>query len=373
MADTSALKVAQAFKGGVYRRFGAPLMIRHDRDPRFMSEVFQTFADMMQARSRATLSYFPQANGQQERSEKSAMASVRVYVEDPLHQDWDELVERLIFAINNYMDTTRKETPFYLVHGWDARSTLRAMTSMGRGLGRQSDARAWRREASRQQEIALAMAKKYQASEKEKRAKKHNDALSRMERSSLRHGEPSDTSGNGSSDQANDAGATRPNVKPLFEVGSRAWLYMGRVKPGLVKKLAHLWHGPFRIKAKVEEFAYELELPDRRGYRFHPVVHVSRLKSVTELEDRPTLLPEDSWELEPVTDEFEVEAILDDRVPVSTGTKRPVRVFKIMWAGYDEPSWEPVSNLSCGGLLYDYLLERKRDQRLQIVQVADEV
>ncbi|KAG3195690.1 hypothetical protein PC128_g8269 [Phytophthora cactorum] len=42
MADTSALKVAQAFEGCVYRRFGAPSMIRHDRDPRFMSEVFQT-------------------------------------------------------------------------------------------------------------------------------------------------------------------------------------------------------------------------------------------------------------------------------------------------------------------------------------------
>ncbi|KAG2792462.1 hypothetical protein PC118_g23613 [Phytophthora cactorum] len=109
MADTSALKVAQAFEGCVYRRFGAPLMIRHDRDPRFMSEVFHTFADMMQARSRATLSYRPQANGQQERSEKSAMASVRVYAEDPLQQDWDELVERLIFTINNSMDTTRKE------------------------------------------------------------------------------------------------------------------------------------------------------------------------------------------------------------------------------------------------------------------------
>ncbi|KAG3062498.1 hypothetical protein PI125_g24514 [Phytophthora idaei] len=117
MADTSALKVAQAFKECVYRRFGAPSMIRHDRDPRFMSEVFQTFADMTQSRSRATLSYHPQANGQQERSVKSVMASVRVYVEDPLQQDWDELVERLIFAINNSMDTTRKETPFYLVHG----------------------------------------------------------------------------------------------------------------------------------------------------------------------------------------------------------------------------------------------------------------
>ncbi|KAG2769146.1 hypothetical protein PC129_g24852 [Phytophthora cactorum] len=149
-------------------------MIRHDRDPRFMSEVFRTFADMMQSRSRATLSYRPQADGQQQWSVKSVMASVRVYVEDPLQQDWDELVERLIFAINNSMNTARKETPFYLGHGWDARSTLRAMTtSMRRGSGRQSDARAWRSEANRQQEIALAMAKEYQASEKEKRAKKY--------------------------------------------------------------------------------------------------------------------------------------------------------------------------------------------------------
>ncbi|OWY95325.1 reverse transcriptase [Phytophthora megakarya] len=47
----------------VYRRFGAPSLIRHDRDPRFMSEVFQSFTEMMQSRSRATLSYRPQANG----------------------------------------------------------------------------------------------------------------------------------------------------------------------------------------------------------------------------------------------------------------------------------------------------------------------
>ncbi|KAG3234112.1 hypothetical protein PI124_g20831 [Phytophthora idaei] len=188
------------------------------------------------------------------------------------------------------------------------------------------------------------MGKEYQASEKEKIAKKHNDALSRMEKASPRHGEPIDTSGDGSSDQANDAG--QPD----------------RMRD-LSSKLAV--HGPFRIKAKVEEFAYELELPDRRGYRFHPVVHVSRLKPATEFEDRPTvrlapeveekhrtdfdeeLLPEDSWEQVPATDEFEVEAILDDRVPVPTGTERPVREFKIKWAGYDEPSWEPVSILSC--------------------------
>ncbi|KAG3138170.1 hypothetical protein C6341_g20749 [Phytophthora cactorum] len=92
MSDTSALSVAQVFEECVYRRFGAPSLIRHDRDPRFMSEVFQAFTEMIQSRSRATLSYRPQANGQHERSVKSVMTS----------------------------DTTKKETPFYLVQVWDA-------------------------------------------------------------------------------------------------------------------------------------------------------------------------------------------------------------------------------------------------------------
>ncbi|GMF25877.1 unnamed protein product [Phytophthora fragariaefolia] len=162
MSNTDALRVAQAFEECVYRRFGAPSLIRHDRDPRFMSEVFQAFTEMMQSKSRATLSYRPQANGQQERSVTIVIQSVRVYAEDPLQQDWDEIIERLVFAINTSMDTTRKETASYLVHGWDARSMLRAMTSsLRRGKAKQSDALAWRREVNRQQEITLEMVKKY--------------------------------------------------------------------------------------------------------------------------------------------------------------------------------------------------------------------
>ncbi|GMF47804.1 unnamed protein product [Phytophthora fragariaefolia] len=71
MLDTSALYVAQAFAKCVYRRFGSPSLVRHDRDPRFTSEVFQAFAEMMQSRPRATLSY--RRNGQQERSVKTVM------------------------------------------------------------------------------------------------------------------------------------------------------------------------------------------------------------------------------------------------------------------------------------------------------------
>ncbi|GMF46668.1 unnamed protein product [Phytophthora fragariaefolia] len=76
MSNTDALRFAQPFEECVYRRFGAPSLIRHDRDPRFMSEVFQAFAEIMQSKSRATLSYRPQTNGQQERSVKTVIQSV---------------------------------------------------------------------------------------------------------------------------------------------------------------------------------------------------------------------------------------------------------------------------------------------------------
>ncbi|GMF61144.1 unnamed protein product [Phytophthora fragariaefolia] len=118
MSSIKAQDVAEVFEGYEFRRFGAPTIIRHDRDPRFMSETFKAFAELIQARSRATLSYRPQANGQQERSVKAILQTVNVYVEDPLQQDWDDIAEKKVHAINNSMDTTRKETPFYLVHGW---------------------------------------------------------------------------------------------------------------------------------------------------------------------------------------------------------------------------------------------------------------
>ncbi|OWY92817.1 hypothetical protein PHMEG_00038022, partial [Phytophthora megakarya] len=334
-----------------------------------MSEVFQAFVELIQARSRSTLELSPPSEWTARAVGQDRDAVCQGLCGRHLQQDWDEIAERLVFAINNSHDMTRKETPFYLVHGWDAHTTLRAMTtSMKRGAGKQTEALAWRREINRQQQITLEPAKEYQAVEKARRARIHNERLSRKEQAEV----PKDS-----------------ELKSLFQPGSRVWL-CERVKPGLVKKLAHRWHGPFRVKRNVEEFAYELELPDKSGYRFYPVVQVSRLKAVNEFRDRPKarlardvaeearfdfdeeLLPEDSWMPDEVAGEFEVEAILDDRTPMSTSTDRPVRKFELKWVGYESSTWEPASNLSCGGLLYAYLGNKKSEQRLQMVQVADE-
>ncbi|GMF51186.1 unnamed protein product [Phytophthora fragariaefolia] len=238
-----------------------------------------------------------------------------------------------IFAINNSQDTTRKETPFYLVHGWDAESTLKAMaSSLKRGFGRQSNALAWRREVNRQQEIALKVAKEYQVVEKARRANEHNDSLSRKAKASLPRPRVNENSEDNPEDAESTSTLVNESPKSLFEPGDRVWLYMERVKPGLT---------------------------------FYPVVHVSRLKAVKEFGDRPKvrlareltdearldfdeeLLPEDSWGPDTLAGEYEVESILDDRRPMETSSRRSVREFLVKWVGYVEPTWEPMTSLSC--------------------------
>ncbi|GMF45602.1 unnamed protein product [Phytophthora fragariaefolia] len=80
MSSTTAQDVAEAYEERVFRQFGASSKLRHDQDPRFMSEVFSRFRDMLGCRQRATLAYRPQANGQQERSVQTVTRSVRAYV-----------------------------------------------------------------------------------------------------------------------------------------------------------------------------------------------------------------------------------------------------------------------------------------------------
>ena len=112
-------------------------------------------------------------------------------------------------------------------------------------------------------------------SAKARRAKDHNEGLSPAERLSLPRVEVQTPSQE--ADQQGDEGDAR--TEDRFEEGNQVWLFMENFKPILKKKLAHRCHGTFRIKQRVEEFALELELPKQSGYRFHPIVHVSRLKT----------------------------------------------------------------------------------------------
>lgn len=55
------------------------------------------------------------------------------------------------------------------------------------------------------------------------------------------------------SDRVEDANEAVSGDREI-PVGSQVWLYFDRTKPGYARKLAHLWHGPFRVSDRVGEY-----------------------------------------------------------------------------------------------------------------------
>ena len=63
-----------------------------------------------------------------------------------------------------------------------------------------------------------------------------------------------------------------------YSVGDRVLLSTANIAmpPNLTRKLARLYDGPFRVKACINDNAYELDLP--ASVRLHPVFNVSQLR-----------------------------------------------------------------------------------------------
>ena len=73
------------------------------------------------------MAYRPQANGTAERMVQTLTRALKMYITDTDQKDWDEYAERLTFAINTAQYRVRGDNPFYMIHGWDPRSTLEAI------------------------------------------------------------------------------------------------------------------------------------------------------------------------------------------------------------------------------------------------------
>ncbi|OWY99267.1 reverse transcriptase [Phytophthora megakarya] len=147
--STMAQDVAEACEERVFRNVGASSMIRHDQGPRFMSEVFTRFRELLNSRQSPTLEYRPQANRQQERSVRTVVKSIRAYIEQPGQTNWDDHAKRLIFALNTSFDATSLDTRVYLIHGWDPQSTLKAMLGSTPSSVPEHTAYEWRRKVQR--------------------------------------------------------------------------------------------------------------------------------------------------------------------------------------------------------------------------------
>ena len=109
--------------------------------------------------------------------------------------------------------------------------------------------------------------------------------------------------------------------------------------------------GPYRIKRRVGELAYELELP--ASTHIHPVISCIHLEQF-EPDSFKRMIPPPAPILVEGEEEFVVERLVGQR----NSSRGPE--IQVKWKGYDELTWEPRRNL-----LEDVPdLVRKFDKRL---------
>ncbi|OWZ05213.1 hypothetical protein PHMEG_00022734 [Phytophthora megakarya] len=248
-------------------------------------------------------------------------------------------------AMNTSFDATRLDTPFYLLHGFDCRSTISAMLD------------------AKPTDVAERTAYAHDCAEKiQKRAKRTRSAV-----------------------QTQKWKVLSDHLKSGFGVGDSVWLYIPKVLPGLSRKLAHLCHGPFRIEQVRDDFKVKLKVQGT-GYRVEPWVHISRLKPRALFPKRPSLridvseeddfdaalLPEDSWEPDSMHQEYEAEEIADLRRTKRTRNAKGIREYLIKWKGYDELQWLPVSQLNCGSLPYKFNQSARAKARSTAMQSGND-
>ena len=108
-----------------------------------MSEFFRELNCIAGQKRRATMSYLSQANGTAEIMLQTLTRAIKMYITDTKSKSWYKYAKRLNIAINKGQDRVRGHTPFYLIHGWDPRSTLEASLPLGSTKRRDREIRRW--------------------------------------------------------------------------------------------------------------------------------------------------------------------------------------------------------------------------------------
>ncbi|KAK8787335.1 hypothetical protein V5799_022885 [Amblyomma americanum] len=126
LPNKKAAEVAKFFVECIVLRHGTPDVTSRDRGTAFTAEVTKAILRYSQTSHRRTTAYHPQTNGLTEHPNKTFADMHAMYV-DAEHKTWDVILPYVLFAYNTAVQETTQMTPFRLVHGREATTTLDAM------------------------------------------------------------------------------------------------------------------------------------------------------------------------------------------------------------------------------------------------------
>ncbi|GBM02378.1 Retrovirus-related Pol polyprotein from transposon 412 [Araneus ventricosus] len=260
LPSADAPEVSKFMVEEIILKHGAPRTIITDRGQVFQSKLIFEINRLCNVDHRMTTAYHPQTNGLTERFNKTLADMLSMYV-DVEQRNWDQILPFVTFAYNTARQETTGLTPFYLLHGREAETTLDTIFPYSPDGATQDYLQRLlnQTEESRQ----LARLRKLEAQQKDRRIY--------------------------------DAKHRPVNYNP----GDLVWIFTPVRKVGLSEKLLKKYFGPYQVVRKLSEVTYEVQdfdpLTKRR--KIKDIVHVVRMKPYYDpdmqkdsLEDSPRII-----------------------------------------------------------------------------------
>ncbi|GFS54814.1 retrovirus-related Pol polyprotein from transposon 297 [Trichonephila inaurata madagascariensis] len=257
LPTAEAEEVAKFITEEIVLKHGAPRTILTDRGKVFESKLVTELGQLCSSKHIKTTGYHPQMNGLTERFNKTLADMLSMYV-DVEQTNWDEILPFVTFAYNTAKQETTGYTPFYLLHGREAETTLDTVFPYiaDRSEDDYMSRLVTRAEESRQ----LARIRTLEA--------QHRDKT----RYDARHRSVS------------------------YRPGELVWIFTPVRKVGLSEKLLKCYFGPYRVVRKLSDVTYEVEElePSPRRRKFTQVVHALHMKKYYTPEAQERILTNDT-------------------------------------------------------------------------------
>lgn len=299
--------LAELVLSHVLPQHGLPDSIVSDRGTKFVSKFWRHLTDRLGIKLNLSTAYHPQTDGQTERVNQVLEQYLRIFTS--YHQDdWDLLLPQASFHYNNSFHSATHLTPFFANFGYHPRWIQEI----------QSTSTSTDVPDAIQVAVSLLDLHKFCTD---------NITI------------------------ANERYAATFNRKhtpgPSFEVGDQVLLSMENIKTiRPTKKLDIRNSGPFRVRAKISDHAYQIDIPP--NWRIFDIFHVSLLRPFTppfSNSQIPALSPPIELSEDVSLPVYQVANILNSRNNSSTGKLE----YLVEWAGREgtneQVSWQLPSDL----------------------------
>ena len=250
--NIEAKTIARLLVDDIMGRHGASRKLLSDRGSNYLSSLIREVCFLLNTEKVFTTSYHPQCESLVERFNGTMAQCISHYV-DSNQKNWDTYLNAILFAFRTSPNDAIGESPFFMMYGRDPIFPQDCSLLPPREM---SSSVAEHRERVVEH---IEMARRISAQNIQR-------AQQRMKDLHDRYAEPTQ-----------------------FQLGDRVWVFCPKNRKGVSKKLAHNYHGPYRIVEFLSPVHCILRATD--NHRVSTTVHVSRLKRYIDPADRPTREP----------------------------------------------------------------------------------